>query len=122
MIFDMEGETPIYRLVRVNGRVTFRNKNATTISNSTRRLLNGTDETLTAGAFSVPHPNVTFKAKHIFVRAGELLIGTKEHPYLGNLTIELHGEKDAKHIVYDNAIEAGNKLIANLNVMKIYGK
>lgn len=25
-------------------------------------------------------------------------------------------------IVYDNAIEAGNKLIANVNVMKMYGK
>lgn len=25
-------------------------------------------------------------------------------------------------IVYDNAIEAGNKLIANVNVMRIYGK
>jgi len=25
-------------------------------------------------------------------------------------------------IVYDNAIEAGNKLIANVNVMKMFGK
>jgi len=25
-------------------------------------------------------------------------------------------------IVYDNAIEAGNKLIANVNIMRIYGK
>jgi hypothetical protein len=25
-------------------------------------------------------------------------------------------------IVYDNAIEAGNKLIANVNVLRIFGK
>jgi hypothetical protein len=25
-------------------------------------------------------------------------------------------------IVYDNAIEAGNKLIANVNIMRLYGK
>jgi hypothetical protein len=32
------------------------------------------------------------------------------------------GERAAKSIVYDDAIEAGNKLIANLNIMRIYGK
>jgi hypothetical protein len=58
----------------------------------------------------------------MFVRAGELHIGNKTNPFLGDLTIMLHGEKDAKAIVYDNAIEAGNKLIANLNIMRIYGK
>jgi hypothetical protein len=66
--------------------------------------------------------NTTFRAKHIFIRAGELHIGSKEDPFLGLCTILLYGEKDAKHVVYDNAIEAGNKLIANLNTMRIYGK
>jgi len=94
MLFDLDEETPIYRLVRVNGMLRFKND----------------------------MQNSTFHAKHIFIRAGELHIGNKTHPYLGNLTIMLHGEKDAKHIVYDNAIEAGNKLIANLNIMRIYGK
>jgi hypothetical protein len=94
MIFDLDEVTPIYRLVRVNGRLTFKND----------------------------MKNTTFNAKHIFIRAGELHIGNKTHPFLGLCTILLHGEKDAKHIVYDNAIEAGNKLIANLNVMRIYGK
>ena len=94
MLYDLDEESPIYRLIRINGRLTF---------NHTMQ-------------------NATLNAKHIFVRAGELHIGNKTHPYLGNLTIELHGEKDAKAIVYDNAIEAGNKLIANLNIMRIYGK
>jgi len=94
MLFDIDGDTPIYRLVRVNGMLTFKND----------------------------MKNTTFHAKHIFIRAGELHIGSKEAPFLGLCTIMLHGEKDAKHIVYDNAIEAGNKLIANLNIMRIYGR
>jgi hypothetical protein len=50
------------------------------------------------------------------------LIGSKEKPHNGTCEIILYGEKNARAIVYDNAIEAGNKLIANINVMKIYGK
>jgi len=94
MIYDLEGESPIFTLFIVNGRVSIK------------------DDV----------KNATLHAKHIFIRAGELHIGNKTHPFLNKFTIILHGEKDAKAIVYDNAIEAGNKLIANLNVMRIYGK
>jgi len=66
--------------------------------------------------------DIEFNAKHIFIRAGELHIGSKANPYLKNCKIILSGEKDQKAIVYDNAIEAGNKLIANLNVLEIHGK
>lgn len=66
--------------------------------------------------------DISFRAKHVFVRAGELIIGSKEAPYLHNGTITLYGEKDAKAVVYDNAIEAGNKLIANVNKIRMYGK
>lgn len=37
-------------------------------------------------------------------------------------SITLFGEKDSKAIVYDNAIEAGNKLIANVGLVSMYGK
>lgn len=84
MIMDME-KTPIFKLVTVNGRLTFKND-----------------------------IDIQFNAKHIFVRAGELIIGTKEKPYLKNCKITLHGEKETEAIVYDNAIEAGNKVIANV--------
>ena len=66
--------------------------------------------------------DISFRAKHVFVRAGELIIGSKEAPYHHNGTITLYGEKDAKAVVYDNAIEAGNKLIANVNKIRMYGK
>ena len=86
-------ETPIYRLVRING------------------ILNFKDDI-----------DIKFNAKHIFVRAGELNIGKKDKPYLKNCQIMLYGEKNAKMIVYDEAIEAGNKLIANTNKISIFGK
>jgi hypothetical protein len=86
-------ETPIYRLVRVNGILNFKSD-----------------------------IDIDFKAKHIFIRAGELNIGQKDHPYEKNCKIELFGEKDQKAIVYDNAIEAGNKLIANVNKLRMFGK
>jgi len=66
--------------------------------------------------------DITFKAKHIFVRAGELHVGSKEEPFNATAKIILHGEKSAMAIVYDNAIEAGNKLIANVNKIFMYGK
>ena len=51
MILDIE-ETPIYELIRVNGVLIF------------------SDDM-----------DIHLKAKHIFVRAGELLIGNETHPY-----------------------------------------
>ena len=62
------------------------------------------------------------RAKYIFVRAGELIIGSKTDPFLGEAKITLSGEKDNQHIVYDNAIEAGNKILANTGLMQMYGK
>jgi hypothetical protein len=62
--FDME-YSPVYQLIRVNGFLSF---------------LGGS--------------NLTLNAKHIFIRAGELHIGSKEDPYNGTATIKLHGEKD----------------------------
>jgi len=92
MTFDMEN-SPTYGLVRVNGYLTF---------------LQGA--------------NLTFNAKHIFIRAGELHVGSKEEPHNGSVTIKLHGEKDSAAIAYDGAVETGNKVIANYNILKMYGK
>jgi hypothetical protein len=92
MTLDL-AETPILTLVRVNGILRFKND-----------------------------MDISFRAKHIFVRAGELLIGSNTTPYVHNATITLFGEKDSKAIVYDNAIEAGNKLIANVGKIRMYGK
>jgi len=92
MILDIE-ETPILKLIRVNGVITF------------------SDEM-----------NVHLRAKHIFVRAGELHIGNETHPYNHTAKITLCGEKDSEAIVYDNAIEAGNKVLANVGKVKMFGQ
>ena len=94
MVFDLE-ESPIYKLIRINGILTFKN--------DTEKLLH-------------------LRAKHIFVRAGQLHIGSKEYPFLNKARITLYGTKEFEHTVYDNAIEAGNKLIANLGLVSMWGK
>lgn len=92
MILDIK-ETPIFKLVRVNGILTFSDEH-----------------------------DVHLRAKHVFVRAGELHIGNETHPYNHTAKITLFGEKDSEAIVYDNAIEAGNKVLANVGTIKMFGK
>jgi hypothetical protein len=93
MIYDLNESSPIFTLVRVNGNLTFQQ--------------DGKDK--------------HFRAKHLFIRNGELKIGSKEEPFLANATIGLYGEKNAETIVYDNAVEAGNKNIANVGKLHMYG-
>jgi len=92
MVFNLN-PSPVYKLIRVNGNLTFENSTDTHL-----------------------------KCKHLFVRAGELNIGTPEYPMEKNARLTLYGERNAETIVYDNAIEAGNKLIANVNKIRMYGK
>tara|TARA_B110000285_G_scaffold54144_1_gene61670 strand:+ start:760 stop:1521 length:762 start_codon:yes stop_codon:yes gene_type:complete len=86
-------DTPIFRLVRVNGILNFK-----------RGM------------------NITFRAKHILVRAGEFHVGSKENPFTDNCNIILYGDINSMAIAYDNAVEAGNKIFVNLNLVKMYGK
>jgi hypothetical protein len=85
---------PVFKLVRVNGNLTIAN--------------DGADK--------------HFRCKHLFIRNGEFHVGTKDKPFEANFTLGLYGEKNAETIVYTNAVEAGNKNIANLNKMHMYGK
>jgi len=66
-------------------------------------------------------PVLHLRAKYVFVRMGELIIGNETDPFLGQATITLYGNKQDQHIVYDNAIEAGNKILANTGLIKMYG-
>jgi len=65
MLYDLE-DSPIYKLVQVNGILTFKNDS-----------------------------NTHLRAKHVFVRAGELRIGSKDYPLHENFTarITLYGER-----------------------------
>jgi hypothetical protein len=93
IIYDLE-DSPIFKYVQINGRLTFKQE----------------------------APKLHLRAKYIFVRMGELIIGNETNPFQGEAKITLYGLKQDQHIVYDNAVEAGNKILANTGLIKIYGK
>lgn len=64
-VFDLV-ESPIYNYIQINGRVTFK----------------------------PDAPALHLKAKYVFVRAGELIIGTSAARFAGNAQITLFGEKE----------------------------
>ena len=92
MIYDLQ-DSPVFKMITVNGILTFFNKT-----------------------------NTHMRVKHLFVRAGELHIGSKELPYDKTARITLYGSRNEETIVYDNAIEGGNKLIANVGTISLWGK
>jgi hypothetical protein len=64
MLYDV-AESPIIDMLEINGRLTFE-----------------------------PEKDLHLRAKYIFVRAGELIIGNKTNPFTAKAIITLHGEKD----------------------------
>jgi len=53
MVYDLE-DSPVFKMIRINGRLSFKNDSSTALH---------------------------LRAKHIYVRAGELIIGTKDLPF-----------------------------------------
>jgi hypothetical protein len=96
IIYDLE-DSPLFDVVTVNGRLTFLNDPAEL-------------------------PSLNLNAKHIFVRAGELLIGSEAEPYQAEATITLHGARADAQVKMSGTVEAGNKIIANTNLVEFYGK
>lgn len=66
--------------------------------------------------------DITMHSYHVFVRAGELHIGNETHPHNHSATIMLYGERNDEAMAFDAAIEAGNKIIANVGLIKMFGK
>jgi len=64
MLLDIE-ETPKINILNINGRLSFIQHENT--------------------------PNIHLQAKQIFVRAGELIIGSEEEPFAGDALITLLG-------------------------------
>ena len=56
------------------------------------------------------------------MRAGELFIGSEEEPFTGNAEITLHGMQDEETFILGQAISAGNKILANVGDVKMYGQ
>lgn len=103
VIFNVIGPSPIYREIRILGRLSFGPANGDGIG---------------------PH----LRAHHIFVEGGEFLIGQPpkgDQPavaYIGKATITLHGNKEESYLAFDRSIEAGNKVLANAGFMYFHGE
>lgn len=97
MVFDLNDSSPYYNRITINGKLTFKND-------------------------STNNDTIHLKANHIFIRAGELHIGSKNHTFKNKAQITLYGKRTAEAMVYDNGVEAGNKIIANVGKMFAYGK
>lgn len=93
MLYDL-AESPIVNLLEINGRLTFED---------------GVKD-------------LHLRAKYIWVRAGELVIGTETSRFQKNAKITLYGEKELQSILFDYAIEGGNKAMINTNSISFYGK
>jgi len=96
IIYDLE-DSPIFDVVTVNGRLTFMD-----------------DVSL--------HAKLQLNAHHIFVRAGELLIGSADVPYEAEAKITLYGARADAQVKMSGTVEAGNKIIANTNLVEFHGK
>jgi len=53
---------------------------------------------------------------------GTLDIGTEAEPHPKKVTIHLHGKRNEDVIALDAAVEGGNKILANLGTIKMYGQ
>jgi hypothetical protein len=102
MIYDIEGDscpggTPFKNLI-VHGRLTL------------RRKVTGTPM------------NINFRVKHIFV-TGELIIGSAANPIptTDKFTITLFGEYASRTVVFDGNIYAGNKVLASIGKVDLFG-
>lgn len=89
-------DTPMLNKLTINGRLT----------------LPSNEETPTT---------VSIHAKIIYVRQGELLAGTETVPYNGNINIILYGEPTDETIAYNVFVETGNKVLAIVGTVKLYG-
>lgn len=96
IIYDL-ADSPVFDVLTVNGRLTF----------------------LDDAAYL---PKLNLNAKHIFVRAGELLIGNDTNPFQAEATITLYGDQSDAQVKMSGTVEAGNKIIANTALVKFYGK
>lgn len=91
MVLDV-AITPLVNILTINGRLSFK------------------EDT-----------DLQLNANYIFVRAGQLFIGNKTHPFTANANIVLHGLKNNEYIVFTGMIEAGDKILANTAEVAMYG-
>ena len=94
MVLDLT-DTPVFRSIEINGRLTILNDGKT----------------------------YNLHSYLIYVRKGELIVGTADKPITGKVIFTLHGTRADKDIYFnDKMFEAGNKVIANTGLLNMYGQ
>ena len=90
-------ETPRLKKLSVNGRLSFKDDKA-----------------------NLPH--IHLKAFLIWVRAGELLVGTAAKPFEAKVTIETLGHTESDTLTLGGTVKAGNKVMVSNNRVEMFGK
>lgn len=67
-------------------------------------------------------PTVHLKSYGIWVRAGELLIGTAAKPFSQNAIVEMLGHTESDTLTLGGTIKAGNKVLVSTNRVEMFGK
>ena len=94
MVLDVT-DPPVFKSIEINGRLTIQNDGST----------------------------YNLQSYLIYVRKGELIVGTEEEPLTGKAIFTLHGSRDDRDIYFhDKMFEGGNKVIANTGKLRMYGK
>lgn len=88
MLLDI-AETPKLNSLSINGRLQFIQREET--------------------------PDIHVFTNNIFVRAGELIIGSEEEPFEGLATITLTGDTESDTLNLGGTVEGGNKILAITN-------
>lgn len=96
MAFDIE-ESPLLKSLTINGRLTFLNDPETPADR-------------------------TLHSYWVYIRQGELIIGTEEEPYNGEAEIKLYGAVDEETLAFSMLVEGGNKVLAIVGTAKLYGQ
>lgn len=102
MVYDLAGDScpggKPYKNLIVHGRLTLKRKDSKTAQ------------------------DINFRVKHIFV-TGELIIGSKVSPIpaTDNFKITLYGLYADRTVVYDGNIYAGNKVLASIGKVDLFG-
>ena len=91
VILDIE--TPKLNLLIINGRLSF---------------LDYTDP-------------IHLHAKQIYIRAGELLVGSESDPYQGDAQISLYGWRHEQTEIMSGSVITGNKVIYNTGTLSMHG-
>jgi hypothetical protein len=95
MVLDVE-VLPRFKIIEINGRLTVENK-------EDRSYL--------------------IESYLIFIRKGELIVGTEDERFKGQVEFRLHGTRADKDVYFhDRMFEGGNKVIANSGKLRMYGK